>query len=92
MNDTFSNADSGRWLRLCADLGTEEEAREVHATTPPRPPVNLRFLPHMTLIAAARVADDHGCELRVSWNPFRVECVRKLDPDWIPPLLRLQAE
>lgn len=54
----------------------------------------LRFLPHMTLQAAARIAAEHGCELRVTWNGKQavVEAVRIQRADFIPPFLRPQCD
>lgn len=55
--------------------------------------MSLRFHTAMTLQAAARIANDHGCELRITWSGKQaiVEAVPKYDPDSVPAFLRPQA-
>lgn len=51
---------------------------------------NLRFHPHMTLQAAARIAGQHGYELRVQWDgkQCRVITVKVIAPtDYVPMFL-----
>lgn len=54
--------------------------------------MKLKFHPHQTLQAAARIANEHGMELRVKWNGKQavVETV-KTEPIDIPMFLKLQA-
>lgn len=54
----------------------------------------LRFHPHLTLQAAARIANQHGYELRVTWDGKQcvVTTVRiKLDDDFVPTFCRPMA-
>lgn len=54
----------------------------------------LRFMPHMTLLEAAKLAHGRGMELRVLWEGDRmvVEPVRIQSDDYIPELLRPQCD
>jgi hypothetical protein len=58
------------------------------------PPSALKFAPDMTLMAAARIAHENGCELHVQWNgklPV-VVAIKKLSADQqMPAFLKTQA-
>lgn len=58
--------------------------------------MRLKFSPHQTLQAAARIAHEHGYELRLAWNGKQavVEAVRPVDKisQYLPAFLRMQGD